>query len=270
MSAAGTPDAPSTSRRSDWSRAATGALLGAMIAVAAGELNLDGVVQGSDHLLLIGALLGVVLGATRYRVVLWGLASAVMVALLVVCYTPLMPVLMHRWVSGDAERAAPAVVVLASGVRHDGTLSTTAQDRILRGYELLRRGYAARLVLTRPANDDSDSWVRGVRLQMQTLGLDYPIDVVGPVLNTHDEALAVARLARERGWDHVILVTQAWHMRRAAAVFVTAGLPVVRCPAGDSRYEWEGLPTPGDRTRALGDWLHETVAYVTYAGRGWI
>lgn len=45
--------------------------------------------------------------------------------------------------------------------------------------------------------------------------------------NTAEEAAAWARVVRERGFRRVGLVTSAWHMRRAEARFLDAGLAVV-------------------------------------------
>ena len=54
--------------------------------------------------------------------------------------------------------------------------------------------------------------------------------VTREVGNTADEARAVAALMRERGWQKIILVTSAWHMRRAARQFRHAGVDFVPFP----------------------------------------
>ena len=54
--------------------------------------------------------------------------------------------------------------------------------------------------------------------------------VTREVGNTADEAQAVAVLMRERGWQKIILVTSAWHMRRAARQFRKAGVDFVPFP----------------------------------------
>ena len=54
--------------------------------------------------------------------------------------------------------------------------------------------------------------------------------VTREVGNTADEARAVAALMRERGWQKIILVTSAWHMRRAARQFRQAGVDFVPFP----------------------------------------
>jgi len=105
---------------------------------------------------------------------------------------------------------------------------------------------------------------------MQDLGMDYPVDQTGPVTDTHNESLEVARIARDHGWNRIILVTQSWHMRRAAALFERAGLTVIRVPCGDSTYDTQNPSDPSDRLTAFRDWLHETVGYGVYRMRGWL
>jgi uncharacterized SAM-binding protein YcdF (DUF218 family) len=89
-------------------------------------------------------------------------------------------------------------------------------------------------------------------------------------LNTHDEALAVAKLVHQRGWDRIILVTDSWHMRRAAAVFQKAGVKVICSPCQERLYDLEKLEDPQDRLEAFRDWLHEEVGFEWYRLRGWI
>jgi uncharacterized SAM-binding protein YcdF (DUF218 family) len=209
------------------------------------------------------------MAATRARRVLWVAAGVLAVALLVIGYTPLAGQLIRGLERKDEMATAPAVVVLGSYVHSDQSLSSTAQERAVRGFAVLRQEYAPRLVLTRPALAEQ-SWEPAVRRQMGELGLDYPVDVVGPAGNTHEEALAVAELVRRRGWGQVILVTHPWHMRRAAAAFEKAGVRVVCAPCAEGRHDLNALPGPGDRLGAFRYWLRETVGYHVYRMRGWI
>ncbi len=88
--------------------------------------------------------------------------------------------------------------------------------------------------------------------------------------DTHDEAVAVAALARQRHWDRVIVVTHTSHMRRAAAVFEKAGISVLKAPCDESVYDAARPSHFFDRCAALHDWLHEQIGYRVYHWRGWI
>jgi uncharacterized SAM-binding protein YcdF (DUF218 family) len=163
-----------------------------------------------------------------------------------------------------------AVVVLSSSLARDGELSQTHLERVLHGLELLRAGNGPCMVITQLPPPFTSS-LPAVRRQMTALGLNYPIiETPGQVVNTHDEALEVSKLARSRGWRRVILVTHPFHMRRAAAVFQKAGLPVLRAPCRERTYLENDLEGPEEHLAAFRDWFHEWIGLIIYRLRGWI
>jgi len=93
---------------------------------------------------------------------------------------------------------------------------------------------------------------------------------VGPIVDTHDEALAVARLFRSRGWKKVLAVTTPAHTRRAAGCLEALGLQVISVPSIETRYDYETLDEPRDRLRGLSAVLHERLGTFVYRWRGWI
>lgn len=62
--------------------------------------------------------------------------------------------------------------------------------------------------------------------------------------NTLEQAVAVARLARQRNWRRVVVVTDRYHLPRALFLFRRMGLPAdgdpVRGPGGADRWRWLG------------------------------
>jgi uncharacterized SAM-binding protein YcdF (DUF218 family) len=99
---------------------------------------------------------------------------------------------------------------------------------------------------------------------------------LGICADTHDEALKVADIARQRGWKQLLLVTSASHMKRAHATFVKAGLQVRAVPCdyvssfnriGSVR--WLHLPGSGQLTN-FEAWMHEQLGLLLYWLRGWI
>src|ERR1043165_4182405 len=99
---------------------------------------------------------------------------------------------------------------------------------------------------------------------MANLGIQTPLTETPFVRNTHDEALEVAKIAKERGWRDVILVTHPQHMRRAAAVFEKTGLHVIASPCVEWRYNLSDLNNMPSRITALREWLHEEVGILVY------
>ena len=267
LSAAPADPAPATPRRKLWRGIAEGLILGALIGLAVMHF---GVWSTGHHTMATGAAVGTVLGLSRIgRRLVWLAAGGVIVAYVVIGYTPIMPPLVRGLERRDTLRPAPAVVVLGAVVHEDGSLADASQDRFLGAYAVLRGGYAPRMVVTDPEESSTiRSWRPALSRQMRELGLDYPVEVVGPVHNTADEAKLVAKFARERGWDEVILVTHPWHMKRAAAAFEKAGLHVICAPCNEGRYDLSTMSGPNSRIAGFRYWFREAVAYQVYRYRG--
>jgi uncharacterized SAM-binding protein YcdF (DUF218 family) len=128
----------------------------------------------------------------------FGAGAILLVALVVanlVCFV---------WPSADTLQHADAVVVLAGG---DG-------ERLDRGLELVRSGVAPTLVASTGPSELCDS--------------AQPFEVVcftpSPE-TTRGEAEAIGQLAREHGWNRIVLVTSTYHTLRAR-------LLVDRCYSG--------------------------------------
>ena len=260
---------PHTPQR--WRNAASGAVLG----VLAWEAGVYAGVQAlpflrGPHGLPLAALIGALLGLTRARVVMWWFGGLVAVTLLLVGYTPWIDGAFRSLIREDPLQPTEAVVVLSSDIFRDGGIPAEAQNRLLRGYEVIQQGFGRRLVVTH-LPPPRPSYVPAIREQMRRLALRFPVDEVSqPVWDTHDEAVAVARLARERGWSRVILVSDPSHLRRAAAAFEKAGVPVLCAPGAARNYNPRRLRGAQARIDAFRDWLYETVGFQVYRMRGWI
>jgi uncharacterized SAM-binding protein YcdF (DUF218 family) len=188
--------------------------------------------------------------------------------LLIITYSPIDLAMMRYLEKEDTLRACPAVVVLSCGQIDNGAVPLAYLSRIVHGYDLLKRGYAQRLVISEV--DASGGNYKYVSRQMHDLGLSFPIDSIGIARNTHDEALGAARLAKSRHWDRVILVTQSFHQRRASAVFDKAGLKVIASPSLDDLNHWGDPQGVIYRVFAFQNCLHEIIGYWVYQRRGWI
>jgi uncharacterized SAM-binding protein YcdF (DUF218 family) len=250
--------------------AAGGLILGLLGWYVARQLNLRGIVpalRASEYDLLVAGLLGALIAVTRFRSALWVANGLLCVVVLVVAYTPLIADPARALIRQDPLRKCEAAVVLSANLFRDGSLDGVIQDRLLRSVELVRQGYAPRLILTR-LPPPTESSLPAVRRLLSGLGLEIPLDEVGPVRNTGDEALAVRDLARKRGWEQLLLVTSPLHTRRAGAVFEKAGLSVLVRPSAEHRYDLSALDRPGVRLRVFGDWLYESLGWHTYRLRG--
>lgn len=98
-------------------------------------------------------------------------------------------------------------------------------DRLEAGIRLVKQGRAGMLVLS--AGDDRKELSQGERARRVAVArgiAEEKILVTGPVMNTEDEARAMAAILRARGWTRVGLVTSAFHMRRAMLQFSNHGI----------------------------------------------
>jgi len=183
--------------------------------------------------------------------------------------------------------AADAVVALGGAVRPSkydalGLDLRDAADRVVMALELIRRGKAKNLVLggaVHAVNGQQRIEADMTKKWLETWGLtNAQIYSLGGCANTHDEATRVAALLKEHGWRRAILVTSAYHMKRARATFLTAGVPVVCVPCDyqtkvsvETEDERALIPIPrpaGFQKASL--FLHEQIGWLSYRLRGWI
>lgn len=253
-------------------RIGVGAALGALAGMSAKELALASMLSywhDRAGLVLVGALLGAIVFSTRLRALLVAATIVLLGAWAGVAFTPLCEKLAPGLVRSDAIVPADAVFVLSSRVQPDGELTVGAMSRLVRALELLGEGKAPRLVLSELA-PPSKSYKDAARALMDHLGLKQEILTVGPVDNTHDEAVLVGRLAKERGWQRVLIVTSPTHTRRACAAMEHEGVKAVCVPATETQFDVQALGGPDERLRAFESLGHEWVGYYVYRLRGWI
>lgn len=244
------------------------------------------------HPLTLGLLLGivgvVVGGAWRRR------AGRAVVALgLLVVWVPATP-----WVAdgllGALERpfppapvaAAPtadAVVVLGGAVglpRPPRVYPDLhgASDRVWHAARLYQAGKAPLVIAsggTLPWRDRT--YREAAAMQSLLVRWGVPAEAIvaeGASANTYQNAQRTAEIVRARALDRVLLVTSAFHMRRALATFRSAGVEAVPA-ATDYRVveQTTTLLSLFPSVEALGSSttaIREYVGYLVYRWRGWI
>jgi uncharacterized SAM-binding protein YcdF (DUF218 family) len=173
-----------------------------------------------------------------------------------------------RPISTYATTRADAIVVLGGGRRIG---SAEYGGDTLNGISLERLRYAAQLyrssglpILVTGGKPSGGTLAEG-RIMQHILQSEYGIPtrwVEDAALTTWDNARLSAQLLKPSGARHIVLVTHAWHLRRAIPLFEAQGLSVI--PAGiqfsSPRINsiLDCLPTPAglrDSTFALHEWL---------------
>jgi uncharacterized SAM-binding protein YcdF (DUF218 family) len=213
---------------------------------------------------------GALVWPTRMRRVMAMLTLSAAGLWAVVGFTPLTARLVPFLVRQEAPRAADAVFVLTHRLQTDGEPTAASQARLLHGLELLRQGFAPRLILTdQPPQPTYADVARG---QMSRLGLTggEVVSLRGRGRSTRDEAVHVGALCRERGWHRLLVVSSPLHSRRACATVEREGLEVVCSPAPETEYDVETLDRPVERLAAFRQTVRETLALWIYRSRGWL
>jgi len=249
-----------------------GWLMGATVGFIALELDLFSLISfWGDRSPWVPAIaaLGALVWVTRLRstlIVCTGLLAALWLA---VVFTPLTRWLARDLVRRDVVVEADAIYVLSSGLQADGELTTTAMSRLVHGFELMASERAPRLIVA-DLPDPYASYGPVAREMMASLGVEGELIVLGPVTRTRDEALMVASLFRERGFERLILVTSPVHSSRASATFEREGLTVLSSPSVETKWDLETLERSDDRVSGFGAVLHERVGLRYYRLRGWM
>jgi uncharacterized SAM-binding protein YcdF (DUF218 family) len=120
-------------------------------------------------------------------------------------------------------------------------LSPSARARITEAVRLLRLLPEARLIVSGPADETRVTHATFLERSAISLGVDAArITRIEHARDTEDESLAVKRRVADAP---VALVTSAWHMPRAVALFRAAGVDVVPCPTdftahSDGQFYW--------------------------------
>jgi len=92
-------------------------------------------------------------------------------------------------------------------------------------------------------------------------------------VDTFESAVLCEKMLHEEGIKKVLLVTHAWHMRRARSAFERAGLEVVPAPMGfaAARTDLMSQLVPDARAIVITDraW-HEAIGLIWYRIRFWL
>lgn len=172
------------------------------------------------------------------------------------------------------------IVVLGGAMRgdtHMGTLADLNQqaDRLVYGAALYRAGKAPLLLLSGGGAAEVRTEAEMMRDIMLVMGVPArAILQESRSRDTHDNAVFSAEILRSKGLGRILLVTSAFHMRRAKALFDAQGLEVVPAPTDFQRLVmgpklpgW--LPGVGNLYRSTYA-LREYAGYWYYRWQGWL
>jgi uncharacterized SAM-binding protein YcdF (DUF218 family) len=155
---------------------------------------------------------------------------------------------------------ADAVVVLGAQVLGPRRPAPAVRRRVLHGVSVLVEHGAPWLVLAGGVGEAGVSEASVMAALAGDLGVPGERLILEEASrSTLDQAAAVARMARERGWRRVIVVSDRYHLPRALFLFRRMGLEAVGS-AARGRGE-------APRWRWLGGWGREAAAWVKVAAQ---
>jgi len=202
------------------------------------------------------------------RLIVGGLALHGL-AMLVIMYSPVADWVVRPLIVSAEPAPGDVIVVMAAWASPDGTLNESGVWRTLEAARLYRLGRAPSILLsgtsTKPGNGDP---VAPMAAMLSDLGI--PASVISfdrESTNTHESAVVVSRIARERGWSRLVLVTDAKHMWRARAAYRKQGAIVIPAPAMGWEMWWG---QPYDRYRKFLGAVHEYSGLAYYRWMGWV
>jgi uncharacterized SAM-binding protein YcdF (DUF218 family) len=247
-----------------------GLALGALLGLVVKDLDLAALTpfEGSrEALVVLVALAGLASWLAGLRRTLVTACACAVALWAVVAFTPLCPALASGLVRSEVVEPSDAVLVSSAALSPGEPARGEQRSRLLRGAELVVRGRAPLLVVFQgPATRAED-----VAELMQLLGVGAEKLVTLPGGgSTHDEAVAMARLSRERGWRLVAVTTSPLHSSRMGAALARQGVNAVLVPSLETRFDALSLGRASDRIAAFGTVIHEQVGLLVYRLRGWI
>ena len=249
-----------------------GLLVGTLVGLITESLGLAAAVSfwgDTGPLVILSAVIGAVLWKTPLRFALEAAAAALSILWMLVSFTPLTAWLAKDLPRRDSLAPADAVFVAASSIQLDGELTSAAMSRLIHGLELLSEGTAPAIVLS-DLPLPHPSYAGAAKSLRDHFGIDRETITVSSTENTHSEALALARLCRERGWKRVIVVTSPYHSRRACSAVEREGVEVICSPSVETEFDVENLERSKERRVAFSHAIHERIGLWVYRRRGWI
>jgi len=124
------------------------------------------------------------------------------------------------FITDNTSKGADAIIILSGG----------KMTRIPKGLDLWQKGFAPLIFLTEEKSRNSNyqhlkvsdlEFARRVAAQSNINNVPWAVilSISGGATSTFDEAIDTLRLAKDRGWRRIIIVTDHFHTRRALYAF---------------------------------------------------
>ncbi len=164
----------------------------------------------------------------------------------------------------DRAQPASAIVILGSRVLANGQPGPALTRRTRHAVALYERGLAPLIICSGGLGDNGPSEAEAACVLAAALGVPpEALLLEDQARSTEENALYTAALARARGFEAVVVVTDGYHLYRAGVLFRAAGLRPYLSPA-------QGTAGPMALLERYGRSTRELAALAWYYGKGWV
>jgi uncharacterized SAM-binding protein YcdF (DUF218 family) len=209
-------------------------------------------------LLVAAAVAAAVLRRPRLAAALAGLAGIEILAF----SSPAFVDLLQGWLASSAQSTYRA------DVRYDAAIVLGgADERVVDGAEVVRSGGGRHLLYSGAlSRGEAEAIVR----QLRSRGVpESRVLIEARSRNTYENAVESSRVAAERGWRSLLVVTSASHVERALGCFRQLGLDPDVLPVDDGGPVRRGWGPSRAALEASRSALHEIIGRVVYRAVGY-
>ena len=139
---------------------------------------------------------------------------------------------------------ADVIIVLGAAVWAGGVPSPALRRRVLHAVELFQRGLSDALIVSGGIGKNPPSEARIMRRLAQKHGIsEDKIVMEESARSTLDSAVVCSQILRKNRWSRALLVTDCYHITRAAILFRLCGIDVALSTPefmgfGPQRWKW--------------------------------
>ena len=231
--------------------------------------------------LLVTALIGLLWSKGRFARTGRAIALAAILVLIVAAMTPLGLILVSpledRFPEPRTDLPPPAGIIVLGGAinglvsKARGQAAGEEIERVVEAAILAKRYPEARIVFSGGSGsllDVASNEATEARKLLIELGVDPKrITLEDQSRNTVENARFTAAIVHPEPSEPWLIVTSAWHMPRAMAVFRKAGFDAIAYPVA-YRTPWQWDFDPGGNLRSFEIAVHEWIGLLAYWGTG--
>jgi len=132
--------------------------------------------------------------------------------------------------SQPSELKGDVIVILGGGIYNSGTLKEDSINRLIEGYVLYKR-IKTPIILSGGNTEGKIAEVTIMAKILRELGVNEKVIIEeSKSRDTSENAKNVAKICKEKDFRKIILVTSAYHMKRAVILFKNKGFDIVPYP----------------------------------------